>query len=432
MKRVLIITYYWPPSAGSGVQRWLKMSKYLPEFGWQPVIYTPENPDFSTKDESLFKDIHPEVEVVKNKIWEPYRMYRLLTGKKSGGGNFGMTKSDNQGVMQKFSMWVRGNIFVPDPRVTWRKPSILFLKKYLKKHPVDAIVTTGPPQSMHLIGLGLKKSNPKLKWIADFRDPWSKFDFLDNFDLSESAKKKQSDLESEVLNFADRVVTVSPSLGDELVDFDKSKRRIVNNGFDHKDFENIASSNTDTFQIYHAGLINAYRYFPNLWKALDELVSENQDFKNKVKVELVGNVAGTIQEKLNSFSKLKNHIRVRSWMAHDELLKEYGKANLLLLLPHQSINAKGIIPGKVYEYLALKKPILNFGPSNTDVAKILEETQTGTTLSGASVDEIKTQLMKVFLDFKSKKTFNPYSEKINQYSRKNLAEKFSTVLEEIA
>ena len=170
MKKVLIITYYWPPAGGSGVQRWLKFSKYLPENGWKPYIFTPDSPSFQIKDEDLFSDIHIETEVWKTPIWEPYSLKDKL---------FGKSESSNAGVIQnKYSIknkimnWVRGNIFIPDPKVFWVRPSIKLLSKKIKEEGITHVVSTGPPHSMQLIALGLKKQNPDLKWVADFRDPW--------------------------------------------------------------------------------------------------------------------------------------------------------------------------------------------------------------------------------------------------------------------
>ncbi|HPD95904.1 MAG TPA: glycosyl transferase family 1, partial [Tenuifilaceae bacterium] len=172
-KRVLIITYYWPPSGGAPVQRWLKFAKYLERFGWQPVIYTPENPESFYDDESLMRDVPKDIEIVKSHIWEPYDIYRMLTGKKGEKIAVGFTSADKKkGVSHNLLMWLRGNLLIPDPRIFWVNPSVRFLKKYLKENPVDVVVTTGPPHSLHLIGLKLKRKL-KVKWLADFRDPWT-------------------------------------------------------------------------------------------------------------------------------------------------------------------------------------------------------------------------------------------------------------------
>lgn len=196
MKRVLIITYYWPPSGGGGVMRWLKMSKYLPEFGWQPVIYTPENPDPSVKDESLLKEIHPIAEIVKTPIWEPYDIYRKLTGKKkSDSFKAGYISEASRGNWKdKISVFLRGNLLIPDPRAFWVNPSVRFLRDYLNQNPVDLIITTGPPHSMHLIGLKLKK-HINVPWLADFRDPWTEIDFYHRLKLTRWADRIHQKLE---------------------------------------------------------------------------------------------------------------------------------------------------------------------------------------------------------------------------------------------
>jgi hypothetical protein len=207
MKKVLIITYYWPPAGGSGVQRWLKFSKYLPENGWKPYIFTPDSPAFDVKDEDLFSDIDVETEVWKTPIWEPYSLKDKLFGK-SESSNAGIIQ-DKYSVKNKIMNWVRGNIFIPDPKVFWVKPSIKLLSKKIKEEGITHVVSTGPPHSMHLIALGLKKQNPDLKWVADFRDPWSEIDLLNDFHLTKKSKLKYRKLEKQVLQIADVCLTVS-------------------------------------------------------------------------------------------------------------------------------------------------------------------------------------------------------------------------------
>ena len=426
MKRVLIITYYWPPSAGSGVQRWLKFSKYLPEFAWQPVVYTPENPDFALRDTSLLEDIPAACEVIKRRIWEPYGIYRKLTGGKKGSGiNFGMTKTEGkQSLLSRLSVWVRGNLIVPDPRVFWVRPSVRFLKKYLKQHPVDVIVTTGPPHSMHLIGLGLKKSFPKLKWIADMRDPWATFDILNSFNLSEKSLQKQMNLEKSVLDKADQVVMVSPSLHEEFQPFDYSKLVLINNGFDEDDFSpHPRREQSPFFNIYHTGLLNYIRNPGALWEVLSELCEENAVFKEKLKLELIGSVDPVIVSELKQKPVLSGKVNIRGWMEHEELLKEYQKADLFLLLPNQSRNTKAQITGKAYEYFAMKRPILHMGEADCDVSKILYKTKLGLSCSPKDKKAIKKALLKYFNMHIEGKPFNPLTREIEKYTRKNLTKK---------
>jgi hypothetical protein len=210
MKKVLIITYYWPPSGGAGVQRWLKFVKYLREFGWEPIVYTPENPEAPATDTSLLKDIPANITVIKQPIWEPYNLYKGFIGqKKEEKINAGfLSEKKKPGLAEKIAVWIRGNWFIPDARRFWIKPSVKFLSEHLRGNPVDVIVSTGPPHSMHLIALKLKKKL-NIPWLADFRDPWTTIDFYDKLMLTKSSDKKHKGLELEVLKNADKVVTVS-------------------------------------------------------------------------------------------------------------------------------------------------------------------------------------------------------------------------------
>ena len=267
MKRVLIITYYWPPSGGSGVQRWVKFAKYLPKEGWQPVIYTPENPEFTAIDRTLAAEIPPEAEVIKRPILEPYGVYKKLLGKKgSEGGEVNPINGGKKNWKQKLSLFIRGNFFIPDPRVFWVRPSIRFLKRYLKEHPVDAIVTTGPPHSMHLIGLGLSKATG-LPWLADFRDAWTNMFYYKYLELGKRADEKQHRLEKAVLDNATIVVSVSPYEQKDFQKITSNEVRLMTNGFDPADYR--ADSETDEFfNITLTGLFASAGNPRVLWKVL--------------------------------------------------------------------------------------------------------------------------------------------------------------------
>lgn len=434
MKRVLIITYYWPPSAGSGVQRWLKMSKYLPNFGWQPVIYTPENPDFNLKDDSLLSDISEHAEIVKTKIWEPYRIHRFITGAKPGDSNFGMTKEgENKSLMKRISFWFRGNVFVPDPRITWRNSSISFLKKYIKEHPVDAIITTGPPHSMHLIGLGVKKHFPNLKWVADFRDPWSTFDVHNSF-LSESGKKKNEAMEREVLETADHLVMTSDTTKGEFPKFDESKLSVITNGFDKADFEQLQTQNSNStsktdadgdskFRIYHTGLLNMIRNPIPFFEVLAELCEESEEFAERLQLELIGNVDQQIIDYLKNHNSLSGNANTTKWMKHDDLLLEYQKASVLLIIVNQSRNAISQLPGKLFECLAMRKPILALCPTDSALATVIKETDAGLAVDFNDKKGLKIAIKKQFEDYKNGQSLVGSADKIDRFSRKRLAER---------
>lgn len=417
MKRVLIITYYWPPSAGSGVQRWLKLSKYLPEHGWQPVIYTPENPDFDLKDDTLLRDVSPHCEIVKRRILEPYHLAKMLTGKKKLNTGI-VTKKEKQSRLSRMMNWVRGNLFIPDPRVIWVKPSIRFLKKYLKENPVDAIITTGPPHSMHLIGLGIKRALG-IPWVVDIRDPFSKLDFLDTFNVSDRSRKKYQKMEQVILSTCDNVIATSYSMPEMLEDFDVSKFKTITNGFDSEDFEGLQRSTSDatylsSYTIYHAGLLNALRNPRHLWTAISNV--KNLD----IKIQLVGTIDPSVIEIIKSSIGDRQELVLEGYKSHDEVLQDYKRADVLLLLVNESYNSKVNIPGKLFEYLAMGKTIIAIGKPTDDAIKLISD------LGFATFDYSHQITSDELVDACSRK---PIHQDIDMYSRKSTASVLARLLE---
>ena len=428
MKKVLIITYYWPPSGGGGVMRWLKMSKYLPEQGWQPIIYTPENPDSSVDDDSLLQEIHPDTLVLKHSIWEPYDIYRRLSGKKKGdkfkAGYVSEASSGNW--KNKLSVFIRGNLLIPDPRMFWIKPSVKYLTKYLHKHQVDAIISTGPPHSMHLIALGVKKKFPELKWIADFRDPWTNIDFYAKLRLTQWADKRHRKLEKKVLCTADHVVTVTPRWQDDFEKMCNRKIDLVYNGFDYVDFENLKSDTDTKFTISHFGSFNKDRNPESLWKALGTLKDEIPELKNHLSIQLIGQTDESIHQSVKQ-AGLEEFLNCFDFMPHDKGVSLLKKSQVLLLPINNAPNAMGIIPGKMFEYLALKRPILAVGPPDSDSAKIISETKSGICKDFGDVEGIKNTL-KLYFDQFQKGELKIRSGSYGKYSRKNQAANFVQLL----
>lgn len=430
-KKILIITYYWPPAGGPGVQRWLKFAKYLPEFGWKPVIYTPENPSYPLLDESLMKDVPKDIEIVKTKIWEPYQLAEKLnkSNKKFKAGQFDVGK--NQSWKSKLSIWVRGNFFIPDARVFWVKPSVKFLENYLKENKIDVVVTSGPPHSLHLIGLNLKKKLPHLKWIADFRDPWTKISYYKHLKLTKSSDKKHRQLESDVFKNAD--ITLATSYTD-AENFKKNGANAVciTNGFDESDASKTPkSSDSQTlkqrFTLSYIGVLEQLRNPENLWKTLDDLVKTNADFAENFTLKF----AGRIDEKiLNSIenSALKNHILNLGYLSHDKAIDEMAKSSLLLITNFPNESSKGIIPGKIFEYLATGKQIISFGPNDADVAEILNETKAGKHFSYSDSETIKNFILEKFELWKNGNLLEN-TQNIQQFSRKNLTKKLVEILD---
>ena len=420
MKKVLIITYYWPPSGGGGVMRWLKMSKFLPELGWQPIIYTPENPDPSVIDESLLKEIHPEIIELKTPIWEPYEFYRKLTGKKSGtkfkAGYISEASGGNW--KSRLSVFIRGNLLIPDPRKFWIKPSIKYLSKYLKENPVDLIISTGPPHSMHLIALGLKNLF-NIPWIADFRDPWTDIDFYHKLKLTRLADKRHKTLEKRVLLTADHVVTVSPGCAADLERIAQRKIEIIYNGFDPTDYQFDKTEPDKTFTISHFGAFNKDRNPVALWSALKILSETETDFKRLLRIQLIGQTDESIINDVRK-NNLEENLVVVDHLPHMEGLVQLSKSQVLLLPLNDAPNVKGILPGKMYEYMALRRPIIALGPTDADYAGILRETNAGTPLNFDDVKGIKETLHNYFQLFKANK-LEVESGAYEKYSRKILA-----------
>lgn len=427
-KKILIITYYWPPAGGPGVQRWLKFAKYLPEFGWKPVIYTPENPSYPLLDESLMKDVPKDLEIVKTKIWEPYQLAEKLnkSNKKFKAGQFDVGK--NQSWKSKLSIWVRGNFFIPDARVFWVKPSVKFLEQYLKENQIEVVVTSGPPHSLHLIGLNLKKKLPNLKWIADFRDPWTEISYYKHLKLTKSSDQKHRQLESEVFRNAD--ITLATSYTDaENFRKNGANALCITNGFDESDSntQTLKSSNTQTkFTLSYIGVLEQLRNPENLWKALNDLVTENEEFAEKFTLKFAGRIDDKI---LNSIehSNLKNHILNLGYLSHDKAIEEMQISEILLITNFPNDSSKGIIPGKIFEYLATGKQIISFGPKDADVSKILNETQAGKHFSYDDSGKIKEFILEKFTLWKDG-NLSENTQNIEQFSRKNLTKKLAEIL----
>jgi len=400
MKKVLIITYYWPPAGGSGVQRWLKFTKYLPKYNWKPIIYTPENPYFDLQDEALLNDIPNEAEVWKIPIWEPYALKDKIFGKGSSSQSAGVI-TNKKSLKNKLLNWVRGNLFIPDPKIYWVKPSVKVLHKKILEEGIEHIITTGPPHSMHLIGLGLKKIIPNLKWIADFRDPWSELDLLNEFQLNNSSRKKHKDLEREVLQSADVALTVSETWVEDLKSLGANKVKLITNGYDVDDFE-LKPKTNDKFIIGHYGLLNHLRNPKNLWKSLANLCAKNSEFNTRLEIHLSGNIDNEVLNEIASYPQLKEKVKQLGYLSHAQVLHQYNEADLLLLLLFNSKSGVGNYPGKIFEYFAAQKPILAFGPKESDVQKLIEKTNIGKFFS---YEETKFE-NDILLLFKNEKIFD--------------------------
>lgn len=432
MKKVLIIAYYWPPSAGSGVQRWLKFVKYLRAFGWEPVVYTPENPDFDLKDERLLKEIPADTTILKRPIFEPFQWYSRLTGQKAGAQVNPVMKGEGKKLNWKgrFALWIRANIFIPDSRMFWIRPSVSFLKKWLRENPVDAIVSTGPPHSMHLIGLGLKKACG-IPWLADFRDPWTQIDFYHELPLEKWADRKHHRLEEAVLRSADAVLVVGNQMKAGLNSAFQPKVHVISNGFDPEDIDLSQPVERDKkFSILHIGMLGKARSHTIFWEGLNQMREENPELRADLEVHIYGVADPFVAAQTEGFSD-RSWIRFFPYIPHDEVIRVQRAAAVLLLSINNVPMAKGILTGKIFEYLAIGNPILCIGPPDGDAAAILKEAGTGVVVDFTDSEGFRLAVTRLYQDWKSGISGKPPDE-IARFSRKELCQKAAGILDMIS
>lgn len=374
-------------------------------------------------------DIHKEVVVVKKPIWEPYSVANWLTGGKAG--NQGLVSKDKKAFKPRIVDRIRANYFIPDPRKFWVKPSIRFLKQYISEHNIQYLVTTGPPHSMHLIGEGLKKDMPALKWIVDIRDPWSRFDFLKSFGSSQRALKKQAGLEKKVLEAADKVIATSFQMKELLVDFDSAKFSCITNGFDPEDFEGFEDvAAEDELIIYHAGLLNSVRNPVNLWKALSALCRSNKTINKRLKIHLVGVVDEDISEQLKAYPEFEGKMKIEAYKPHDAVIRDYGNADVLLLLVNNTDNAAANIPGKLFEYIATDKSILIVSEDDSDAHQLLQNYANHYHVHYDLESVVDLDTLESFL-LQSNKHPAPDPEFKSSFDRRNLTSKLVNLLLEL-
>ena len=436
MKRVLIISYYWPPTGGSGVQRWVKFAKYLPSEGWQPVIYTPENPEQLAIDESLAAEIPAEVEVIKTRIVEPYEIYKKLlrrSGHSKEAVEVNPVNAQNKSFLQKVAMWVRGNLFRPDPRCMWIGPSVRFLKKYLKEHPVDLIVSTGPPQSMHLIGRRLALETG-LPWIADFRDPWTKIFYFKHLSMTPGTERWHKKMEKKVLDDTSVVVAVSPLVQQEFQAMTSTRVELITNGFDECDFaaepcHKAEGGSDNEFCVTHTGLFAADGNPTVLWEVLAEKCASDNAFRKALKIKLIGKTDDSILTALNE-AGLSECVKNIGYLPHSEAVEQQRNASLLILPLRKEPEYKAVLPGKLFEYLASRRPVLGIGQKDGAMAMILNETKTGVVLDWEDREAIACHIDSCWEKHLAGKLVTDGAD-ISQFTRRSLTNRMAQLFDSL-
>jgi len=428
LKKVLIISYYWPPSGGSGVQRWLKFVKYFREFGIEPIVLTidPAFATFPNYDYSLSKEIPEGIEIHTTQASSPFELYKKV--RKKDAPQAGFSGEKKTGLVDKAMRFIRGNFFIPDARIGWNKFALEKAKELIQFHNIDSIVTTSPPHSTQLIGLELKRIF-NLYWLADLRDPWTEIYYNQELLRTDFAKRKDYKLEQLCLKNADKIVVVSEDIKRHFGANRKEileKIHVIPNGFDEADFLKVKSEELRVKSEVESGKLRdeslKYKmisYVGNLGEqypvegfleAFSEIVKKDSDWK----LQFVGNCHNgvkTLVEKLN----LSKSVVFVPYVNHSEAIDFMIKARILLLIIPEIENNKGILTGKLFEYLATGNPILNIGPKDGDAAAILKENAISVTLNPSEKQEI--------IDFILNSTTNQTGVNTvskNKFSRRNL------------
>ena len=423
-KKILIITYYWPPAGGPGVQRWLKFVKYLPDFGIQPIVYIPENPTYPIVDDNLINEVSDKAIILRNKIFEPYQLASFFSKNKTKKISSGIIPNKKkQSFLDKTFLWIRGNLFIPDARMFWVKPSVSYLEKYIVENNIDTIVTSGPPHSLHLIGFELKQKLD-LKWFADFRDPWTTIGYHKSLRLSNFAAKKHKTLEHQVLNSADTIIVTSKTTKTEFEAITTKPITVITNGYDT---EQVEKQSLDTkFSLAHIGSFLSERNPLILWESLTELIQEVPGFSSHLEIKLIGAVSQEVLETISQF-ELNKYLNNLGYVSHNVAIAHQRKSQVLLLIEINSEETKSIIPGKLFEYMVSNRPIIAIGPQDSDFAEIITSTNTGVFLTYTE----KMKLKSVILDF-----YNQFLEGklqsnavgLQKYSRKSLSKELAQLI----
>ena len=418
--KVLIITYYWPPAGGSGVQRWLKFVKYLQNFDVEPIVYTVDNANYPKEDKTLLHEVPTHIKILKQPIWEPTN---LLFWKKKEAQKSDVSNAVNNGLLS----FIRGNFFIPDPKIFWVNSSVKFLHQYLKENKVDVVISTGPPHSVHLIAQKLKQKT-NIKWIADFRDPWSNLYYNEEFKQLSFAKKKNEKLENSVFKNADCILTVSNSLKKE---FNQKATRVevITNGFDDEVVTNTLITLDEKFSISYIGLLPKQSNPKLLFKVLSTLCAEDTDFKANLKLNFIGDISEDVKKEIINYNLLENTNFI-GYVSHKEAIAYQKKAQVLLLLIPNVAKSGGILTGKLFEYLTAKRPILAMGPETGDLSEILKNTSSGVVVDFDNDAKLTSEIRNLYQQYKTG-DLQVNSKNIEQFHRKELTKSLSEIIKNL-
>lgn len=430
-KKVLIISYYWPPCGGIGVLRCLKIAKYLWQYGWQPIIYTAEDAHYPNLDETNFKDIPEKLTVLKHKIWEPYHIYKFITRQKKEANvnNVFYTKENKMGWAHQFSVWIRSNFFIPDARSMWVNPSVKFLLKYLEDHPVDAIFSNGPPHTNTRIATILKQKTG-IPWLADFQDPWTQVDYYQLLNLTAWGDRKHRRLEQEAFKAADKTTIVSHHWKRDLETIGAKNVSVIPWGYDPDDYKELVQDVDRKFVLTHIGIMGYDRNPKTLFKVLQALKIEYPSLAEDLEVRLVGQVDYSVVAAYEECG-LAKQVNLLGSVNRVKALEAIASSPILLLLLNQQANAKGRIPGKLFEYLAVRRTILSLGPEYSDVAQIIARSNSGYSCDYDAYEKLKAIITQLYKAYQHGQLNTPIDSDIDAYSIEKLTGEIAGFLDEI-
>ncbi|HET6244035.1 MAG: glycosyltransferase family 4 protein [Bacteroidetes bacterium] len=428
MKKVLVITYYWPPSGGAGVQRWLKFVKYLPEFQIEPIVLTVDENEasYALVDHKLTQEISPSLRIVKTKTFEPFEIYKKISGKKEIPFG-GFANEGKAGFKSNFFRFIRGNLFIPDARRGWNKYVIKKASEIIVNEGIDTVITTSPPHSTQLVGLYLKKKF-NINWIADMRDPWTDIYFYKELNHTAIARKIDAAFEKKVLLNADKVIVVSEDIKRIFTEKDKKidplNIVVIPNGFDAEDFTAGQKEDNEYFTIAYTGSMTL-KYRPQaFFKAIKNLADSTN---GKIKFILAGSPDPDVVEEAEK-AGIKSITEFKGYISHSGSIEIMHKAAVLFLSIPDVENNKGILTGKLFEYLASQRPIICTAPKNGDAAKIINDCDAGEVVDYDEQKKMEQLLQKHYQYWLLKSGGETRKQHYLKFSRKNLTASLAKII----
>ena len=431
-RNVLVISYYWPPAGGPGALRVLNFCRFLPRFGWNPIVLTVKDGEYPYTDNSLTDNVPPGIHVYRTKSRNPFAAYRRFTGKRNGAPiPVGMLADGEKRGREKIAAWIRAQFFIPDARIGWFLSSVAKVSRIIKNEKIDLVFTSSPPHSLQLFGLYIRKIS-MLPWIADLRDPWTGIRYYQNIKRAYLTRKGDEFLERAVLRSADHVVTIGRSLAAQFTDLKKSTPgknsiTVIPNGFDEAQFGGPAKR-TKKFRIAYTGNMSALQNPSELWRSLSDLANKNTDFKKNISLHFTGRIHTSILNSLTEYG-LGELTHTRGYVPHHESIEEIKNASLLLVIVPRVENNRCIVTGKIFEYIGSGKPVLVIGPVDGEAAEIIGKVSNGAVCDYEDTEGCSLFIENIYSAWKKKKLPESEPEERRLYSRETLTAKLAELFD---